>query len=595
MQNMSIIDLSTGERSEEGGWFPLLSAARANDASLIQSLIAKGADANQVVGPDGSQSTWFGQAVGTWPQYTALDVAVRLGNMSAVEALIEGNRPGSNAHVMPSREDDGLSTPSCIAAEFGFDAIVRLLARKGTDLNISTIGGWNEMFYAVGRNQPELVAFLAEHGADVNRIDWNDRTPAYYAAKYGRIGVLRVLYEKGADLDKTGPGSITNDRPVEVALESGHLETLRWLAAKGVDLAVSKLSLVHRAVSRADNDALRVLAEHGAPLDADLRSHVCHAVEKRFLEVLRVLAEYGADMNREEGGRSPAYIATKMEDISALRVLIEHGADLNRSSSSCYLVEVACDYNSLEVLQVLIDNKADLGSTANHAVQSGNMDALTLLLENGADSNRAGLDGRTPSWNAASTNRVDMLEVLAAHGADLNRSDWEGNSPAHIAAKKNYVDVLRFLNQKKARIHAYSQDEVAVRVHATPLLCAAIGSSRESFEYLARNGANLRRIFGGTKLRGIIPIAMHGIIKEVMCAGGWRKHIALQRLQWCRVRHTVSKFGSVLPEDTDERALHHFFLGGEDVQKWSTRVDGPVLLKAAPTDVFAVIMGFLVS
>ena len=53
---------------------------------------------------------------------------------------------------------------------------------------------------------------------------------------------------------------------------------------------------------------------------------------------------------------------------------------------------------------------------------NGDVDAARLVLDNGAEVNRAEEDGRTPLWQACYEGQVDAARLLLERGAEVDRA-----------------------------------------------------------------------------------------------------------------------------------------------------------------------------
>ncbi len=83
------------------------------------------------------------------------------------------------------------------------------------------------------------------------------------------------------------------------------------------------------------------------------------------------------------------------------------------------------------------------GETVLHLVAKwGDVEAIRVLVENGANINKAGEDKNTPLHYAAMLGKLDAVRCLVELGA-LNLKDRYGNTPADLAA--DHEDVHQFL------------------------------------------------------------------------------------------------------------------------------------------------------
>ena len=110
---------------------------------------------------------------------------------------------------------------------------------------------------------------------------------------------------------------------------------------------------------------------------------------------------------------SPVFEAAKLGEREILLDLVHHGADLNAGSRSGYIGDTPLAF----------------------AVRYGQVGAVRLLLEAGADANHPGANGETPLRNAfyGESNGVEIVRLLLAHGADPDIKDRQGRTVRELS------------------------------------------------------------------------------------------------------------------------------------------------------------------
>jgi ankyrin repeat protein len=128
-----------------------------------------------------------------------------------------------------------------------------------------------------------------------------------------------------------------------------------------------------------------------------------------------------------------------------------------------------------------------------------------MLLNAGADANRANEDGETPVMLAARTGSVEVAEILVRHGADVNaRERFREQTALMWAAAESHPAMVAFLISKSARVNVRatandwpnqmtSEPRVQYRPTGglTPLLYASRSGCRTCIEALLNGGAEI--------------------------------------------------------------------------------------------------------
>ena len=130
---------------------------------------------------------------------------------------------------------------------------------------------------------------------------------------------------------------------------------------------------------------------------------------------------YGAD------GNTPLGLACFFGAPAAVRALLRHGADVSIAAN-----------NHMRVQPL-------------HAAVSGrNAEAVSLLLDKGADVNARQQVGYTPLMGAAGTGREDILDMLLRNGADPSLVSEDGKTALSLAREHKFDAIAERLQAAHA-------------------------------------------------------------------------------------------------------------------------------------------------
>ena len=114
-------------------------------------------------------------------------------------------------------------------------ADVRYLVDKGADANDKNDGDRTVLMDAVTRNDPEMVRFLIERGADVKiRTTENNCCVLGEAARWANAEIVQLLIEHGADVNNVDTMGMT---PLLYAATHDNVEAAQMLIENGANLA----------------------------------------------------------------------------------------------------------------------------------------------------------------------------------------------------------------------------------------------------------------------------------------------------------------------------------------------------------------------
>ena len=466
---------SQGQAADELG-SALEAAASSGHDDIIRRLLAEGADSNakyctryfrpiQAAASSGSLSTIkllllagadispasYGGECGT-----ALHVAARNGNVECVQALLDAGHEIN--HLSFGSGYNG--TPLAVAASRGQDAAVQCLLRNGADPGSCSSVYNYPLNQACENCSLATVEALLDAGAKVNGI--SGRPPLHDAARRGEVNVMRLLFERGADIDAPGGtygtclkaaiqsrdpaifkfmldhGANINARgssdkyPVDQAIFGGNLEAADKLLELGAKFSGDAL------VQAVDWETKEYLAKELLKRGADPNTEHEHqgnvlqlAISKRCRdETIRWLLEAGADVNAVEGEYGTALQAAVYFDRpKVVSMLFEFGAEVNVLSCGSFgnPLQAAIHSKKEPLIHLLLDHGADIravggtyGSILQAAVTFGNETLVQHLLGNNVDVDVAGGEYGTALRAAIAMEHESIVQLLLEAGADMN-------------------------------------------------------------------------------------------------------------------------------------------------------------------------------
>ena len=187
-----------------------------NAVEIVELFLQKNCDPNGIVAKSYEWPQYWPQC--TWPQYTALLLAIISQDLAKIKLLLR-----YQASVNFPAKRGVKRTPLQRAAEIGNLQIVELLIDHGADVHALPAwsgGGTALQLAAIGGYIP-LVCRLINFGADVNApgAKVHGRTALEGAAEHGRVDMVQVLLNAGAGAPGSDQRQVQNAK--ELAKEKG--------------------------------------------------------------------------------------------------------------------------------------------------------------------------------------------------------------------------------------------------------------------------------------------------------------------------------------------------------------------------------------
>ena len=211
----------------------------------------------------------------------------------------------------------------------------------------------------------------------------SDGTPLHFAVRAGRLDVINILLDRGADPNASGTGSFISKTPLEEVFEGFVLRGKQRLD-------VVKLLLAHGANPNTSGGG-------ATPL---LRAILCLGFQdEEPVDVVELLLDHGANPNTAVGDDIPLLCAVKNSYVEIVKLLLKRGANINAQNEFGYtaLHQAVSRYFSkfeqpTRLIRLLLARGAYVNESDSYrglplgiAVEEGYLDFVKLLLKAGAD------------------------------------------------------------------------------------------------------------------------------------------------------------------------------------------------------------------
>ena len=254
-------------------------------------------------------------------------------------------------------------------------------------------------------------------------------SPLYYASLAGLIKSVRLLLEKGADINAQG-GNYGN--ALQAASMGGYDQIVQRLLEQGADV---------NAQGGYSGNALQAASRGG------------------YDQIVQRLLEQGADVNAQGEYYGNALQAASAEGHDQIvQRLLEQGADVNAQGGSFgNALQAASRGGYDQIVERLLEQGADVnaqggfyGNALQAASRGGYDQIVERFLGQGADVNaQGGFYGN--ALQAASRRGYDQIvERLLEQGADVNAQGGYCGNALHAASRRGYDQIVQRLLERGA-------------------------------------------------------------------------------------------------------------------------------------------------
>lgn len=239
--------------------------------------------------------------------------------------------------------------------------------------------------YITSNNQQELIKYLDKHPEQINTQQYKEPTPPWeempnftplhYACYLGNFEIIKILVERGADVNNVSPSVVplvTNLR----STSSSRIEIAYYLIEHGANPAAldktNRYNILGSLIRNGDNNSKEQKEE--------------------FEFAKKVIEDYGVSYS---------------EHLYYYGHLLFYAAIYNNTLLAEYLLEKGCDVNMSN----------SYGTSLHYAVQSkthNNYEVVVMLLNYGANKSALNKNGETPLDEAIKVSQSkDIIDLLS--------------------------------------------------------------------------------------------------------------------------------------------------------------------------------------
>ncbi|MDA3957517.1 ankyrin repeat domain-containing protein [Oceanispirochaeta sp.] len=345
-------------------------------------------------------------------------------------------------------------TPLHLAVEKELLLLTEAFLKQGGDFYIENNSGETALSLAFEKGPDFVDSFLID--SVLEKKDNLEYTPLFHAVLWEKPDVVRVIIDKGADINRK---SLIGTTPLHEAVKTGSLEISGVLLRAGADVNSTDFqgnTPLHEIVYWNSLNLAELLISSGADINRknlEGRSPFYEAVVNGDFEMCSFLIKKGADKDsRDNSGKTPLFETIIGKNRALMELLVSQGSSIQkRDNQGNTPLHAAVIVDNKVAIEYLFNLNADIFAT-----NKQNASPLTLVLRKGSDTvktfmtlekiNTMDNNGNTPLHIAAAMKvSVSTLQVLLDMGADKEARNNQGQRPYDKAVEVKFEAALDIL------------------------------------------------------------------------------------------------------------------------------------------------------
>ncbi|XP_046574087.1 serine/threonine-protein phosphatase 6 regulatory ankyrin repeat subunit B-like isoform X4 [Haliotis rubra] len=252
-------------------------------------------------------------------------------------------------------------------------------------------------------------------------------------------------------------------------------------------------------------------------------------------DLVKHLLQSGACINMPDHNNcTPLWGAVAENKMAAVQALLRHpGVDVNMACNDRFMkqgrssspLKEAIQTNNLELISLLCMHGADLEQADNarhkplhHATCLGYADVVNFLICEGSDLDVVDRGNVTPLYLACERGHLQIASMLINAGCDVsisrNMNGWKHKlfSPLHIAVQEGHTDIVRLLCSVGTDVNTVE------RLGKTPLTLACESGHLDIVDVLIDYDADVNRrdVFGHTPLFYALHVSQRHLKQKLL-------------------------------------------------------------------------------